>query len=558
MTIRTIGNFDMNSTYDVCIVGAGAAGLTIAADLIGKGLKILVLEAGGEKSDKRSQQVYEGEIADPVVHPKIDQYRVRALGGTSRIWGGRSIPFDAIDFEKRDWLPHSGWPFDRDALEPYYPAALLAAEAGAHAHDPASALPDRPASLVRGLDGEEIVTTIERFSRPTNFWARYGGALTAAPDVHMVSQAPVVSIRLTENGKSVDHLTALGPDGKAHKIRARSYVIAMGGLETTRLLLASNDVSPNGVGGETGHLGRYYMSHLCATAATATFSGPLGDVAWDYDQDTAGIYLRRRLWITEPAQRAKHIMNTTFRTHLPDVGDPAHGDPILSAMFLVKDMVLYEYARKFSERQASWGDRGRHVLNIATQPARLARFGWNWVRKRNLASRKLPSVVLGSAQNRYPMEFHAEQAPNPDSRLTLLDSKDALGMPRLKVDWRTSALDIESLHRAHDTLATALSTTGTGRLAFDPQTLEVKAKTGIVGGHHLGTTRMSIDPRDGVVDADCKVHGVENLFIASASVFPTSGQANPTLTILALALRLSAHLRESLSTTTRSAGLSRG
>lgn len=546
--IGSIDNFKLNMDYDVCIVGAGAAGLTIAADLMGKGLKVLVLEAGTEKPDKRIQQAYEGEIVDSALHPKIDQYRVRALGGTSRIWGGRSIPLDDIDFERRAWLPHSGWPIDRGTLEPYYPAALAAAEAGAHAHDPASALPDGPGSLVRGLEGEEIATTIERFSRPTNFWKRYGPALGAAPDTHVAPRTAVVSIRLTENGKSVDHLTALGPDGKAHEVRARSYVIAMGGLETTRLLMASNDVSPNGVGGESGHLGRYYMSHLCATAATATFSGSPSDVAWDYEQDAAGIYLRRRLWITGSAQRSRHILNTTFRTHLPDVGDPDHGDPILSAMFLVKDMVLYEYARKFSDRQVSWSDRGRHVMNIATHPARLARFGWTWVQKRNLASRKLPSVVLGSSQNRYPMEFHAEQAPNPDSRLTLLDSKDALGMPRLKVDWRTLDLDIESLQRAHDTLATALMVSGAGRLTFDPQSLELKAKTGIVGGHHLGTTRMSADPRDGVVDADCRVHGVDNLFIASGSVFPTSGQANPTLTILALALRLSDHLQGALKT----------
>ncbi|MGR4865413.1 GMC oxidoreductase [Caulobacter sp. LARHSG274] len=544
--IGSINDLGLNSDYDVCIVGGGAAGLTIAADLMGKGLKILVLEAGTGKSNKQIQQAYQGEIVDPALHPKIDQYRVRALGGTSRIWGGRAIPLDAIDFEKRDWLPHSGWPIDRGTLEPYYPAALLAAEAGAHAHDPASALPGRPDALVRGLQAKDIATTIERFSRPTNFWERYGPALSAASDTHVASRAAVVSIRLTPDGKSVDHLTVAGPDGKIHEVRARSYVIAMGGLETTRLLMASNDVAPHGIGGGSGQLGRYYMSHLCATASTATFSGPPSDVAWDYEQDAAGIYLRRRLWITEAAQRSRHILNTTFRTHLPDVGDPDHGDPILSAMFLVKDMVLYEYARKFSDRQVSWSDRGRHVMNIVTNPVRLARFGWNWVQKRNLASRKLPSVVLGSPQNRYPMEFHAEQAPNPDSRLTLMDGKDALGMPRLKVDWRTSALDIESLERAHAVLAATLEASGTGRLMFDPQSLEVKAKTGIVGGHHLGTTRMSADPRDGVVDADCKVHGVDNLFIASGSVFPTSGQANPTLTILALALRLSDHLQSAL------------
>ena len=175
---------------------------------------------------------------------------------------------------------------------------------------------------------------------------------------------------------------------------------------------------------------------------------------------------------------------------------------------------------------------------------RLARFGSNWLRKRTFAERKLPSVVLGSAANRYELEFHAEQAPNPDSRLTLSGERDALGMPRLKVDWRITDLDIDSLQKSYDLLAAELERTGTGRLDFDREKLGERARRhGIVGGHHIGTTKMSADPKQGVVDADLRVHGVGNLYVASSSVFPTSGQANPTLTILALTLRLARHLR---------------
>jgi choline dehydrogenase-like flavoprotein len=326
-------------------------------------------------------------------------------------------------------------------------------------------------------------------------------------------------------------------------VRGRSYVLALGGLETTRLLLASSDVRPSGVGNHGDHLGRNYMSHLCATVGTVSFAGPPDGVAHDYSRDADGIYVRRRLWLTEKAQRDFSLLNTTFRTHLPEPADPSHGDAILSAMFLVKDMVLYEYSRKFVENPVGWGGRLAHVGNVARQPLRLATFGVDWLKRRTFAERKLPSVVLGSRDNRYELEFHAEQAPNPDSRLTLSAERDAFGMPRLKVDWRITDLDLASLEKSYGLLARELQLRGAGWLDFDREKLAWKAKRhGIVGGHHIGTTRMSADPQQGVVDPDCRVHGVANLYVASASVFPTSGQANPTLTLLALTFRLADRL----------------
>lgn len=528
---------------DVVIVGGGAAGLTLAHALAKTGKSVLLLEAGGDKRTKASQEFYRGELIDKVVHPSTDNYRVRAIGGTSRIWGGRAIPFDPIDFEKRDWVPGSGWPFGRDELASHYATAMEAAEAGRPEFFPDGALPGAQRELAPQLDGDLVQTTIERFSKPTNFWRRYGAELTRMPNVRIVKDAPVVGIKLSLDGNRVEAIEVAEPDGGRLAVRGRSYVLALGGLETTRLMLASNGVRPDGVGNDSGHLGRNYMSHLCATVGTISFPGPPDRVAFDYAQDVDGIYVRRRLWLTEKAQRDFSLLNTTFRTHLPEPGDPSHGDPILSAMFLVKDMVLYEYSRKFVENPVGWGGRARHVGNIMRHPFRLATFGTDWLKRRTFAERKLPSVVLGSRENRYELEFHAEQAPNPDSRLTLSSERDAYGMPRLKVDWRVTGLDLASLERSYDVLARELVQRGAGRLDFDREKLAFKARRhGIVGGHHIGTTRMSVDPRQGVVDADCRVHGVANLYVASASVFPTSGQANPTLTLLALCFRLAEQL----------------
>jgi choline dehydrogenase-like flavoprotein len=178
----------------------------------------------------------------------------------------------------------------------------------------------------------------------------------------------------------------------------------------------------------------------------------------------------------------------------------------------------------------------------------LAQFSSRWIEKRMLAERKLPSVVLGAANGAYALEFHAEQASNPLSVLTLSDQRDRLGMRRLRVDWRMTDGDIESLQRAYAVLAGALTRSGVGRLDYDPDDLAMRARAeGAYGGHHIGAARMSSTPSEGVVDLQCRVHGVGNLFLASAAVFPTSGQANPTLTILAITLRIASRLKNELT-----------
>jgi glycine/D-amino acid oxidase-like deaminating enzyme len=527
------------TNYDVIVIGAGPAGLAIAHAAVGSRMRVLVLEAGGAGESRAARSVYEGEALGG--HPPLDMYRVPALGGTSRIWGGRCIPFDRIDFAARDWIPLSGWPISYDDVARYYPAALDLAEAGTSDREPADFSAAHEAELVPGLDGSGICTTLERFSRPTDFWKRCRQALKSASGVDVLPHTRLVGLTLNQSRSRVVRATVMTRDGAKAELRAPAFVLALGGLETTRMLLAAGEGSSLGNAG--GHLGRYYMSHLCTTAATVTFAGDPAGINHLYGRDPDGIYVRRRLWVTEAAQRERRLPNVTFRTHLPDPGDPTHRNGVLSAMFLSKLLVQREYAAKFSECPVPARAYRAHAVNVLRDWQTVASFGRMWTRERVLAKRKLPSVVLASAANIYPLEFHAEQAPNPDSRVRLATARDRDGIPRLTVDWRLLDSDVERLQRAHELLDERLTATGTGRLAYDPGMLALRCRRfGIVGGHHLGTTRMSRDPRDGVVDTDCRVHGVSNLFVASGSVFPTSGQANPTLTIVALALRLGDHL----------------
>lgn len=519
---------------DVCIVGSGAAGLTLATRLAGRGRKILLLEAGGASQTDASQAFYEGEIADPTVHWPLHFYRVRALGGTSGVWGGRAIPYDPIDFQTRAWVPYSGWPIGPEALTPYYPAALAAAEGGRFDYTPSG-------PIVPGLEGEWLHTTLERFSRPTDFWVHYGPTLTAS-DVRVVIEAAVTAIRLDTSGSHVDHLEVRCGD-IVRQVRAGTYVMAMGGLETARLLLASNDVLPDGIGNAGGWLGRGYMCHLAATFGEVRFTVPPRSIGFDYERDQDGIYMRRRIALTEAAQRELKVMNITARLHIFDANDPAHGNAVLSMIFLAAFAVKYEYSRAMREADRSWSILLRHVGNIVRDPFRLFHFARTWGVQRYLATRRIPSIALYSSEGRYPLEFHAEQAPNRDSRVTLSDECDAYGMPRLKVDWQVTPLDFATVRKAYHLIAGELERTGTGHLAFDDNGLEAAVlKAGAYGGHHSGTARMAASPKDGVVDADCRVHGTDNLYLASGAVLPTSSQANPTLTILALTLRLADHL----------------
>jgi choline dehydrogenase-like flavoprotein len=180
-----------------------------------------------------------------------------------------------------------------------------------------------------------------------------------------------------------------------------------------------------------------------------------------------------------------------------------------------------------------------------TGPFEAVGFAWHLLRDRRLAKRKFPSIIVKSKANLYSVDFYAEQQPNPASRVTLDNAAlDALGMPRLHIDWRYSAGDVDTVGRAMELLTDEFARTGVGTLQYDPQEVETEiTRDGALGGHHIGTTRMGSNPRDSVVDVNCRVHGVSNLFIASSATFPTSGQANPTLTLVALSLRLAEHLR---------------
>lgn len=534
-------------TADVCIVGAGAAGITLASELRGSGLSVILLEAGGE-GDGRHMDPFEGEVVNLDRHPALTLYRSRRFGGATGMWGGRCLPLDSIDFEARPYVPFSGWPVTREALNPFYARAMRYCEAGAATFRVAEALP-RARATIPGFHDRMIITdTIERFSKPTDFGKRYRADLAADPDIKVVLPATCTAVALDSFGTVVDHLKVASSPDRRFTVQARRYVIAAGGLENTRLLLASDDVLRTGIGNQAGLLGRFYMCHLEGKAGVIALRPQVRNVVSEYERDAEGIYCRRRLWIADSEQRRQGLLNFAARFESPVIADPAHRNSILSAMFVTRTFLKKEYARRI----ATFGYRGTgdagtvsqwlgHVRNIVLHAPSLAVFAARWISRHNLADRKLPFVPPQSRGSHIHLDYNAEQSPNPDSRVTLCGLRDEYGMPRLRVDWRACELDIGSVVRAFRLLRHRLERAGVGTVAFDEDA--IRRDYTAIGGHHMGTTRMASDSRRGVVDADCRVFGVDNLFIAGGSIFATSGNANPTLTIVALALRLADHLK---------------
>lgn len=534
-------------TADLCLVGAGAVGIAMALELAGSGLSVILLESGGFGREEDSQALYRGAVTDPARHSPLDRYRERRLGGSTTTWGGRSMPLDPIDFEPRPAIPHSGWPIGPADLAPFYPRANRLVEAGAFAYTAETAFDRTLRPMIPGFASPHFTTnTLERFSCPTDFGRRYRHKLEQAADLRVLLHANVVHIALSDGGERVEALEVRTLQGGAFRVAAGRFVLATGGLETVRLLLASHDRAPAGIGNHHDLVGRFYMCHLAGTIGRLRIDGPPFS-AWNgYDIADDGTYCRRRIALRPDVQRELGLGNVIARLHHPRITDPSHRNGALSLLYLARAFIPYEYGKRLHGGEAvGLADRLRHLGNVAGDLPATIGFMLHLLRDRRLAERKFPSIVIRSRANLFSLDFHAEQQPDPASRVTLGHERDALGLPRLVVDWRYGRGDVDTVSRTLALFAVDIAASCVGRFDYDPDQVESEmTRYGAYGGHHIGVARMSDSPRQGVVDRDGRVHGIANLHLAGSAVFPTSSQANPTLTAIALGLRLAHHLRD--------------
>lgn len=539
---------------DIVIVGAGAAGITLALALAETSLEVLVVEAGGERFDPVQQELYRAATVSPESHGQVDMFRRRVLGGSTSIWGGRCIPFDPIDFEDRPWLGrYASWPIAYEDVARHYPHALEIARAGEPSFTAAAAMPTEPADLVPGVNSADVLLDrIERFSQPIDFGKFYRSRLAEAPRIRVLTRAAVDRIETRDEGARAAGVRLRLDGGRILRVNAPRVAIAAGGIETARLLLASNDARPQGLGNERDLVGRFYQCHIEGELGRIAFTAPREQLRIAYQRSHDGIYCRRYIWLSPEAQRRGRLAGLVLRPAHANIVDPAHRQPVLSAMFLVKDLIVPEYARKMTAleleaRRARGGGNtalyAAHLRNMVLGAPSLAGFSFDWLRRRVLAKRKLPSVVLEDRRGIYPIDINGEQAPNPDSRISLSPERDATGVPRVTVEWRMTEDDGQRVIEGMRTIQAGFAGSGTVAIELSEADIEHWTESRIpVGGHHIGTARMGATPETGVCDANCELFGTRGVFIAGAAAFPTSGFANPTLTLLALTLRLAGHL----------------
>lgn len=540
---------------DVCILGAGAAGIALAAELANTRTRVVVIESGGSTFEQRVQELSAGEVdADPYHIPLHLGIR-RMVGGTTTVWGGRCVPLEDIDFERRDYVPESGWPISREELLPYYRRASEFCGAGAFEYAIEKALGPQAGDMVPGFSSEIVRTdNLERFSLPTDFGRHYRSVLERAPNLTVITHATCTAIHLHRNGRAVESLTVKTLAGKAFPVVARRIVLAVGALEATRLLLASQDVMKEGIGNHSGRLGRFYMCHIEGTLGELRFAPTVRNVIYGYERTVDGVYCRRRLAIRAASQRQHRIGNLMARFHRRVVVDPSHGDGILSAAYLIKRLAFSDYrsaltaAERLREKNVSQRQPHalrRHLRNVAVDLPRVAAFSAWWLRKRVLARRKIPPIVLESRANAYPLHINAEQSPDPENRVVLTGRRDRLGLPQLSVRWRMNALDRHTIETSLSLMQQEFQKSGCADLWLGEEPLEEQMRFCTpIAGHQMGTARMASAPAGGVVDENCRVHGVDNLFVSGSAVFPSTGHANPTLTVVALAMRLADDLKE--------------
>lgn len=542
---------------DVCIVGGGAAGISIAVELAKTSLRVILLEAGGRREDAEARELYRGYSYEEKSHEPLTENRRRQWGGTTGVWGGRCVPFDSIDFQRREWVPHSGWPFSRAELDPYYREAMALCQAGEYSFRAGDALPESQSEMIAGFDDDTVRSNLlERWSPPTHFGRHYEKLLHTSRNVTVFLRANCVRIQLAPNGQKAKCVEVATAADIRFRVEARAYVIAMGCLESTRLLLASNDIQKDGIGNHSGNLGRFLMSHPSGTFSEVKVRNPGANLACDFERDTEGVYCRRRFWITAEAQREARVLNSIGFFHRAPLGAVQDTHPLMPAVYLSK-YFLNTFRRNRLGAALALLRRDRESLSGHARI--LLRGGWiralpelgRVLRYRVLSKRRLPTVLRGRDLDSQYLYFQVEHAPNPDSRLLLHDEKDAFGMPRLLLKIRFSEMDIRTIQYFHRLLKRRFEDSGTGQFLCAEEELLAYVRERLENfysmGHHAGTTRMSADPSGGVVNPNGCVHGVDNLFVASSSVFPTCSHANPTLTIVALAVRLAHYLARDLS-----------
>jgi choline dehydrogenase-like flavoprotein len=506
---------------DICVIGGGAAGISIATELIGTGKRVILLESGGQLPDAQTQALCEGENSGLPYYP-LTTVRLRYLGGTTNHWTGACRHLDATDFSVRDWVPLSGWPIEYEEMGGYYARAHAVCDLGPVDYDLSSW--EAPHARPLPLDPAAVRTVMFRRSPPTRFASKFAPLLEPESNVITLLNGNAVGLQMLDGGTGIGAVEVACISGTKFSIKAGAFILATGAIENARLLLHCQKTGALRMDAAAGHwVGRCFMEHVIVTGGVFVPSDPRWSGAlYDRVASRSGHYGFAALAPSDETMTREQILNAkvylvpTAVSH--DIKSIAPG--VLAATIAAQSGMFVDQL-------------GTHVRNVISEIDEMTIYSYEKMfRSRN-------------ARGAYYLNYHLEQAPNPDSRITLGDQRDRLGLQRVRLHWDVGEIELHTLRRFNEIIAAEAGAAGLGRVWEAPADGSSRWPPGLRGAwHQMGTTRMSSDPANGVVDRDCRVHGIDNLYIAGSSVFPTSGHANPTLTLVALALRLADHIKE--------------
>jgi choline dehydrogenase-like flavoprotein len=545
--------------YDVCVIGSGPSGATVARELLGSGARVCVLESGRMRVTAHGDELK--RVLSEGIHIK-DQSRERCLGGASTTWAGLAAPLDVADLAPRPWLAHSGWPIAREELMPLYAAA-----AERYGFPPLEVYEGEGFGRIRARGDlqpqwDEIEEKVFLANAEPFDFGRQHLPLFAEDRLDVFLDATVSELSAEGASDRIRSAVVCTRAGRELRLRARAFVIACGGIENARLLLNSRDLCAEGLGNERDQVGRYLMNHPKNHHGILRLERPVEHVPYYFgciDGDWSG-YAGLRL--REDVQAKEGLLNSYARFEPLFPWSDNIGVQSLVQMVKRSRLLLRGFRRRSKGKVISLRDYSEtgddSPLSDAHRGAReMLGLGWNVARHLPLVTRYLyyrlwdkrrPTIRNVRLRNFMEME------PDPENRVTLANEVDAYGRPLPRVRHRCTEVDRRSLVALHRVLERELPAAGLGRFEtglttdLEPWPIDEDAS------HHIGTTRLGTDPATSVVDTDLRLFEVENVYLAGSSVFPTSGCANPTFTLVALSIRLAEHLRREVLSGTEPAG----
>ncbi|KJV24937.1 GMC oxidoreductase [Luteibacter yeojuensis] len=538
------GSAPADHEADLCVIGAGPAGIAIARAFLGTRIRVCLVESGGLAGEDRSQALCEG-TAHGGAPFDMAHSRMRVFGGSCTLWGGGCIPLADSDMAPREWVPDSGWPLRYADLEPWYAKAREFCRIDeAHGFGPGQ-FDGPPPRQPLDLDPEALVNLL--FARsPILFGEAYRDEMRAAPNITVLLHANLMELEANAAATAVVRARIGSLTGRRGHIRARHFVLAAGGIENARILLLSDGVAPCGLGNDRDLVGRYFMDHPRGTLGNVASRTP-DRLTRPYERTIGKVRapIAPEIGMATAAQRRHQVLNGRVHPFAVEGAVP-QGIRALRNVRAALRPPSRDEATLLEARLSAAMQNGPAAAAVAVQP--------NLAISAMHLGLHIGDVIRAVAQKvadkptvrseRVELVGFFEQAPNRDSRVTLGHARDALGLRRVNIDWRLTELDRYTYRTLASLAGKPLADACGGTFEASPWAVDESATPEVFGtAHHMGTTRMSTDPSTGVVDADGTVHGMHNLHVAGSSVFPTSGWAFPTFTIVALSLRLADHLR---------------